>query len=355
MILDFAFAQSDMLKWHPGIKLKHSDFSVDRSTTQIFTDIIVHYDYSFQPAKSGKYIPLINVDAILNKKTATLPDSSDESLRYAQLLFDLSGYQSKLIKLKTLELGELNEKVTPVKTTLDSVIFEANNEVSQLKKDMTERLSKSKDEQGLSEWETKVAGLLQGTPEITEEKRLAKWQFGIFAGIGQSYFSGKTSNYFTHATGLNYGFSIDRKISRLVMDMNLDFNKIKTGFEESGYWPAGMKSHFASIEITYGVKLLKNKWLTVPFAGLSINELSPTRSGREDKRRLDSYNPVIGMEINHYFQRTSDSRENVGYFYRCRFSVNPSNLIKDQGGTQFNLKLDIGIDVVRAKSRLVKK
>lgn len=355
MTLGAAFAQSDVLKWQPGIKLQYSDFSVDPSTSQLFADITVRYDYTFQPVKSGKYLPIINTEAILNKKTATLPDSSEKSLRYAQLLFDLSGYHSKLIKLKMLELGEMKEKNVPLKTVLDSVIFEANNAASQLKKELTEQLAKSADEQVFSAWETKIAGLLQSTPEITEEKRLANWSFGVFAGIGQSYFSGKTRNYIKTATGMNYGFSIDHKRSRLAVDINLNFNKVNNAFEEGGSWQAGMKTHFASTEITYGVKLPKNNWLTVPYAGLSINELTPFRASTEDKRLLDGFNPVVGLEINRYFSKSSSSWKNLDLFYRLRFSVNPSNLIKDQHGTQFNLKLDIGMDAVRVKRRLVKK
>lgn len=355
LVLNVAIAQSDTLKWHPGIKLKFSDFTIDQSTTHAFTDILVYYDYSSSPMKFGRYFPLTNADAIFNRKTASLPDSSEKNLRYAQLLFDLSGYESRLIKLKAMELGELNARIAPVNKTMDSIFFKVNHEVSQLKKDMTESFSKTDDERVLSAWEAKVAALLQSTPEITRESSLGKWQIGMFIGVAQSYFSGKTSNYFTNATGLNYGFNVDLKRSRLVLDVNLDFNKTKNGFEQKGYWPAGMKTHFASIEITYGVKLPKNKWLGVPFAGLSINEFTPTKPDREDKRALDGYSPVIGFEINRYFNNISDSRENVNFFYKCRASVNPSNMIKNYGGTQFNLKIAVGFDVMRVKSRLAKK
>ncbi|WP_161597168.1 hypothetical protein [Dyadobacter flavalbus] len=36
-------------------------------------------------------------------------------------------------------------------------------------------------------------------------------------------------------------------------------------------------------------------------------------------------------------------------------SFNPANLIKDNGGTQFNLKIAVGFDTMRVKSRLAKK
>ncbi|GGB96909.1 hypothetical protein GCM10011325_25290 [Dyadobacter sediminis] len=350
-----AVAQSDTLKWHPGIKLKFSDFTIDQSTTHAFADIIVYYDYSSSPMKFGRYFPLTHADAIFNRKTASLPDSSEKNLRYAQLLFDLSGYESRLIKLKAMELGELNARNAPVKQTMDDIFFKVNNEISLLKKDMTESISKSGDEQVLSEWEAKVAALLQSTPEVITETTLGKWQVGMFMGIAQSYFSGKSSHYFTTATGLDYGLNVDLKRSRLVFDVNLDFNKTKIGFEQNGNWQTGMKTHFASVEITYGFKLPKNKWLAVPYAGLSLNELTPRRPSDEDKRSLDGAGPVIGLEINRFFGNMTDSWENVNLFYKCRASFNPANLIKDNGGTQFNLKIAVGFDTRRVKSRLAKK
>lgn len=61
------------------------------------------------------------------------------------------------------------------------------------------------------------------------------------------------------------------------------------------------------------------------------------------------------MEINRYFGNKNDSYENASFFYKLRVSVNPSNLIKDYSGTQFNLKLAVGFDVSKVKSKKVKK
>lgn len=355
LIFDFSVAQSDTIRWHPGITLKFSDFSIDHSSKHLFADVIVHYDYTLQPTKPGKYLPIIHTYALLNRKTATLPDSNVNALRYARLLFDLSGYESKLIKSKVFELGELDERNTPAKTAIDNAISQANNEVSQLKKNMTVQLSEPDNEQAFTEWESKVADLLRNTPEITEERSPGKLQLGLFLGATRSIFTGKTSDYFTDATGLNFGFNVDVKRSRFVLDLNLDFNKTKQELENRGYWSPRMKTHFASIEITYGVKLPENKWLAVPFAGFSVNEFTPAKSDKDDKRRLDGYSPVVGLEINRYFGSRHDPYENVSFFYKCRASINPSNLIKDYGGTQFNLKLAIGFDTSKAKTKLVKK
>ncbi|WP_143016835.1 hypothetical protein [Dyadobacter soli] len=267
----------------------------------------------------------------------------------------MSGYESKLVKLKVFELGELNARTTPVKTTIENAISQANYEVSRLKKEMTEQLSTTTDERVFAEWEAKIADLLRNTPDVVEETSPGETQIGIFAGVAQSIFTGKTSDYFTHATGINFGFNVDVKKSRFGLDMNLDFNRTKQELEKKGYWPAKMKTHFASFELTYGIKLQKNKWLTVPFAGFAVSEFTPAKADKEDRRRLDGYSPVIGLELNRYFRSKSDLFESTYFFYKLRASVNPSNLVKNYSGTQFNLKLAIGFDVSKVKSKMVKK
>lgn len=355
LISQFTIAQSDAIQWYPGVKLKYSDFSVDQSKSHVFTDIVVRYTYSLQPTQFSKYFPIVHTSVILNRSTATLPDSNKNTLRYAQLLFDLSGYESRLIKLKVFELGVLDGRTVPVKTSIENALSQATDEVSQLKKDMTEQLSSLGNDQIFSEWEAKMDSLLRTTPDIIEESNPGKFQLGVFIGITQSIFTGKTADYFTNATGMNLGFNVDLKKSRLGIDMNLDLNKTKQELESKGYWQAKMKTHFASFEVTYGIKLLKNNWLSVPFAGFSVNELTPAKSDKEDKRKLTGYSPVIGFEINRYFGKRNDSYESTSFFYKCRASINPSNLIKDYGGTQFNLKLAIGFDASKMKRKMVKK
>ena len=355
LIFDSCIAQPDTIRWQPGLKLKSADFLIDPATSHVFADIAVHYEYAFQPLKAGRYLPIIHAYAMLNRKTATLPDSSERTLRYAQLLFDLSGYQSRLIEWKTFGLGELNEKITPLKPTMDGVFLEAANEVSQLRKDMIEQLSRPDNAQAMAEWEAKLADLLHNTPEIIEEKRVGDFQAGLFAGITRSIFTGKTRDHFTDATGLNFGFNFDVKRSRFSLDLNLGFNKTRKELHDHGHWPAPMKTHFASFEVTYGVKFRKNKWLAVPYAGLGINEFTPAKSDDDDKRRIDGYSPVVGLELNRLFRNMQMPQENSSFFYRIRASVNPANLIKNYSGTQFNLKIAVGFDVAKVKTRLVKK
>ncbi|MCF0071030.1 hypothetical protein LZD49_11150 [Dyadobacter sp. CY261] len=345
----------DTLRWQPGLKFQSSDFSIDTATNNVFADIVIHYEYAFQPLKAGNYLPIVHAYAILNRKTATLPDSSERTLRYVQLLFDLSGYQSKLIEWKTFELGELNEKVAPIKPTMDRIFLEATNEVSQLKKDMIEQLSQPDNTQAMAEWEAKLADLLHNTPEIIEEKNVGDFQIGLFAGITRSIFTGKTKDHFTDATGFDFGFNFDIKRSRFELDMNLGFNKTKKELQGKGDWPATMKTHFASIEVTYGVKIHKNKWLAVPYIGLAINEFTPAKSDKDDKRRVDGYSPVVGFELNRLFKDMHEPQEKASFFYRIRASVSPANLIKNYSGTQFNLKVAVGFDVAKVRSRMVKR
>jgi hypothetical protein len=348
-------AQQDTLRWRPGLKLKPSDFSIDLAMTHVFADIVVHYQYANQPLKASKYAPIVHAFAMLNRRTATLPSSSERSLRYAQLLFDLSGYEARLIEWRAFELGELNEKVDPIKPTLDRIFLETSNEVSQLRKYMIEQLSRPDNAQAMVEWEAKVTDLIRNTPEITEEKAVGNTQIGLYAGIGRNIFSGKTKEHFTNATGLILGFDLDIKRSRFGLDMNFGFNKTKKELEGKGDWSAAMKTNLASIELIYGVKIPKNKWLAVPFAGLGINEFTPAKSGNEDRRHVVGYSPVLGFELDRLLKNMTDPRENASLFFRIRASVNPSNFIKNYRGTQVNMKLAVGLNAAKVRRKMVKK
>ncbi|QRR01151.1 outer membrane beta-barrel protein [Dyadobacter sandarakinus] len=353
LIFNNAVAQRDTLVWKPGLKLQSSDFVIDPSSVNIFNDISLVYGYRLQPGKPGKFLLIVNTAAVLNRKTSSLPDSSDTALRYVQIQFDLSGYHSRLIKLKASELGEISGRLVAAK--MDSITFQANQEVSVLKKAFAEEFFRHPNKETLQKWEMKISDLLTSTPEIDEERIPGKLTYGLFAGVGHNIFKSKTSENFTNATGINFGLNYDIKKSRFVIDLNLNFNKTKQELEKNGYWPSGMKTHFASIELTYGYKINKNKWLLAPYGGFSINEFTPAKTNKEDKRRMAGYSPVLGLEINRYFKTMADLHEKARIYYKLRMSVNPTNLIKDYAGTQLNIKLAIGFDAVRIKTRLVKK
>jgi hypothetical protein len=93
----------------------------------------------------------------------------------------------------------------------------------------------------------------------------------------------------------------------------------------------------------------------VPYIGLAINEFTPAKSGKDDKRQVVGYSPVVGFELNRLFKNMREPQENASFFYRIRASVNPVNLIKNYSGTQFNLKIAVGFDVAKVKSRMVKR
>lgn len=354
-IFQKSIAQSDTLKWTPGIRLKFADFSVENKSGAAYVDVIIHYSYTFQRSTFGKFYPIVASDAVLNRKTSSLPDSTLGALRYAQLFFDLEGYHARLLKNRALELGELKGSGESAKAKMDSIFFKSSQEIAQLRKSLDKDFGTKNTEEVIAAWERRVSDLIKSTPDIQVEDRIGKWQIGMFIGVGRSFFSSKTKQYFSDATGLNYGFEADLKKSRFALDLNLNFNKAKQGFEKEGIWQPGMKTHFVGVEVSYGRKLVHNKWLIVPYAGLSINGFTPAKTEKDDKRDVTGYSPVLGVEINRNFKFLDAADEKVFFFYKCKLSVNPSNLIKNYGGTQVNLKLAVGFDVSRVRKRMVRK
>lgn len=354
-IFEKSIAQSDTLKWTPDVRLKFGDFLVENKAGLAYIDVAIHYSYAFQRSTFGKFYPIVTSYAVLNRKTSSLPDSTLGALRYAQLFFDLEGYHARLLKARALELGELRVSGESAKAKMDSIFFKSGQEIAQLKKNLNKDLGAKNEEEVISAWERRVSELIKSTPDIQVEDRIGKWQIGIFIGIGRSFFSDKTKQYFSDATGLNYGFEADVKKSRFALDVNLNFNKAKQGFEKEGIWQSGMKTHFAGVEVSYGRKLVRSKWLIVPYAGLSVNSFTPAKTEKNDKRDVTGYSPVLGVEINRNFKFLDAADEKVFFFYKCKLSVNPSNLIKNYAGTQVNLKLAVGFDVSRVRKRMVGK
>ncbi|MCE7041352.1 hypothetical protein [Dyadobacter sp. CY312] len=349
------YAQSDTIRWSLGKHLKLGDFSVEQGIKSGYVDVMLHYSYAFQQISFVRYVPIVEAEAVFSKKRSRLPDTLVTSLRYAQLLFDLSGYESRLIKVRAFKLGELSGNVNAAKTQMDKIFFESSQEVSELRKKLERDMLAENRNQMLKVWENKVAELLISTPEVGIEDRVGKWQIGIYAGIGTSFFNGDTKKFFKNATGLNFGMEADVKRSRFALDLLLGFNKTKIGLEKDGEWPSGMKTTFAGIELSYGYKFQKNKWLLVPYAGLGLNEFAPRKTQEGDKRDIVGYSPMIGIEVNRDFKNLNDPDEKVRFFYKCKLSLNPSNLIRDYGGTQVNLKFAVGFDVSRVRKMLVYK
>lgn len=354
-IFQKSIAQSDTLKWSPDVRVKFSDFSVENKSGSAYIDVTISYGYTFQRSTFGRFYPIVTSDAVLNRKTSSLSDSTLGSLRYAQLFFDIQGYHARLLKIRALELGELKVSGESAKAKMDSIFFKSSQEIAQLRKSLDKDLGTKNTEEVIAVWERRVFDLIKSTPDIQVEDRIGKWQIGMFIGVGRSFFSDKTKQYFSDATGLNYGFEADLKKSRFALDLNLNFNKVKQGFEKEGIWQPGMKTHFAGVEVSYGRKLVRNKWLIVPYAGLSVNGFTPAKTEKNDKRDVTGYSPVLGIEVNRNFKFLDAADEKVFFFYKCKLSVNPSNLIKNYGGTQVNSKLAVGFDVSRVRKRMVSK
>lgn len=351
-IFQSAHAQSDTLRWHPGVKLKYSDFTIER-TAAFDAAITLHSGYRAVPVNAWKFVPAFDVKVVFDRSLSTMPDSSVLNLRYAQLQFDLMAYQGRLLQWKVFQLGDQFTAASMEKAVEDAS-YQANREVAQLGKEMSTQLSTG-NEQILSAWEGKVSDLLRSTPEVELQTQPYGMQLGLFMGVSQSFFTGKTATRFTNPTGFDLGFNVDYKRSRLVLDISLGLDKTKMELEEKGVWPVGLKTTFTSVELTYGYKFAKDKWLAVPYAGLGINGFSPRPQKNGDRRNLDGYSPVVGFELNRYFKNMGDSGEDANFFYRLRASINPSNFVKHYAGTQFNVKLAAGFDVIRLRRKFVKK
>ncbi len=346
-----AVCQSDTLIWHEGIKLKQSDFSKGIN----YVDIVLHYSYTFEHSAFGKVTPVIIADVIFNRETSSISDSTSNYLKYAQLMFDIEGFGSKLLRYKVLQLGELKGSDQELNKKLDHVLFQTSQETALLKKEMNQDIQSKNVNETYKIWEVKIYDLINKTPNVLLENQLAKWQLGCFIGIANNIFAGKTKNYFKNATGLNYGFEVDVRKSRFAIDLTLALNKSNALLERNGTWQPNTKTSLAAIELTYGIKIPGNKWLTVPYAGLSVNEITPRKADREDKRKLTGYSPAVGIELNRNFRNREKYGEKVTFFYKAKLSVNPSNMISKIGGTQVNFRVAIGFDTSLVKKGSCKR
>jgi hypothetical protein len=347
-----SFGRSDTLRWKEGLKLQFGDCKISGIGT--YVDVILEYSYNFEPGSLGRVTPIVFSEAIWNRETSSLPDSSLTNLRYAQLLFDIQGYGSRLLKLKASKLGELKRSSGDLKAKMDNIFFQVNIETSELRKALDMDLRSNPSEGTLMYWEERVVKLIRETPNLVVQTQVGNHLMGIFIGSGTNIFLGKTKDYFTNPIGLNFGFQFDYKKSRLALDLNLGYNKTLGYLESKGKWEQGTKSNFTNIELTYGVKLLKNHWLASPYIGFAVNEFTPRKSMNEDKRSAVGYSPVVGLEFNRSLQNKNSRNAESPVFYKLKISVNPSNLVKNFAGTQINLRLSVGLNVAAiVKKKLV--
>jgi hypothetical protein len=354
-----AIAQLDTIQWSQGKQLKYQDFSVGARADYI--GIVLHYAYEVEPAFGGKLQPIVTAQAVFNRGTSSLSDSLGYHLRYAQLLFDLEGYATKLLKARVVELGTFKGTQDGLKSTLDGIFFQVSKEMQQLRSDLSANLENSTTPQVVLEsWENKVHQLLKETPDVVIVQNRSTWQVGLSVGLGRHIFSGNTKIHFSDATSLGFGFGGDIRNSRLSLDFALGANKALRYIQERhGQWEAGSRSNLAWIALTYGRKIQKKDWVVTPFIGMAANEFTPATSSQEDRRRLVGYSPVLGLELDRYFKKSVNNKEEVLYAYRGKLSIHPSNFIKDLdktqnfGGAQFNLQVFFAVNGVLLRKKMM--
>ena len=350
----FANAQSDTLHWHEGIRLQSNDFAKEDGPT--YVDVRFGYKYYFQRSAFGKATAIIQTDIYLNRRTSTIYRGSDDELRYAQLEFDIEGYHGKLVRHEAMKLGKMKGPDNILAQRVDSVLHSVEQQVAQLRKDFRQDLRTFNKGEVLRVWEGKISGLLEKTVDIEIVDEISKLQSSIFIGIGSNVFAGKTGDYFTNSTGVNVGFDFDVKKSRFTMDLNLGGNRSKKFLEKEGEWAPDLKTTVASIEFSYGYKFTKEKWLVIPYLGLAVNEITPRKNSREDKRSLTGFSPVVGVELNNIIRLLSTTDTQImNLYWKAKLSVCPTNFVQKVAGPQINLRLDIGMSTLSIKKKHSKK
>jgi len=347
-----AFSQVDTLTWNETVKLGFSDFAIGKGISGNNVSVTLKYGYEFVPATNGKAVPIVKAASVLDRKESSLLDSSVINLRYAQIIFDLSGYNAKLLKLRAMQMDPLKCTPEELRVKMDDLFFQTNASVLQLRKKFDLDLQKEETVEVISAWENKIDSLLNSTPDVVVENQTTNWQIGLFIGVGRNILFGKTKSYFTDATGLNFGFELDVKKARFALDMNLGFNKTVKYFDRKAIWEPGTKTNLTAIEFSYGYKISKKGWIVVPYAGLSINGFTPRKVKDDDRRELNGYGPVVGIELNRIFKKQIDYQESVILFYKAKLSLSPTTFENDFAGTQINLRVSIGFDVSKTRRRM---
>lgn len=350
----FANAQLDTLHWHEGIRLQSSDFV--KEDGPVYIDVKFGYKYYFQRNTFGKATTILNTEVYLNRRTSTISKGSGNDLRYAQIEFDIDGYYGKLARQEVMKLGEMKGPDKILSQKVDSVLYSVELQIAQLRKDFRKDFQAFNNVEALQIWEGRISALLEKTVDVEVVNEVGKLQTNIFIGIGSNFFSGKTGDYFTNATGINLGFDVDVKKSRFTMDLNLGGNRSKKFIEKEGEWAPDLKTTVASFEFSYGYKFTKDKWLVVPYLGLAVNEITPRKNNREDRRSLTGFSPVVGVELNKLLRLLSTTdTQIINLYWKAKLSVCPTNFVQKVAGPQVNLRLDIGMSNLVVKKKHSKK
>jgi hypothetical protein len=347
-------AQSDMLRWHKDVTLDAKRFNVDTSTARQMLDVNVRYQHWFDTNNFGKPRPRLVSDAVLSYRTSFLPDTTAETLRRAKIIFDLSGYHSKLLKLRVYELGVKGGSLRELQNKMDTIYLQTRDEIGNLYTQLRED-SQFFGNTSLPVWESNVRDLLNSTPDIKEVARMPKAQLGVFISVSQEFFSDDTREVFKNATGGGMGLYLDVKRSRVMLDMGIGVSRTKTEIDARGYWEEGTRATHVRADLTYGWKVVNKGVALIPYVGYGVSEFTPSKTEKGDRRAARGYSPVIGLEFNKKFKEAENFYEKTTYFARASVAVTPWNNIRNYAGTQVNLKLSVGLSGSKRKYDYVKE
>lgn len=354
-----AYGQTDTLIWHEGIQLQVEDFRSKSREENL--DISYSFSYQLIPTSFYRWIPIFRSRVVFNRKNSSFGGSKTRNaLRYAQVMFDLHGLHLRRLELKIQDLVPVTSYFFKAEDMIAQSLREAENEmkkeIGQFDSEISQAFNMQENPDPVFlKWEEKIKTGLRNTPrvELREETGIG---LGLFVGAGHSFLSGKTAACFTNPTVFSFGFQFDgKKYSRFGIDMRIGSNKTLQPLQFRGDWEKGLRTNLANIEFTYGYRIPGRKVRFVPYAGLAVNEFTPRKADNSDKRRIDGYSPVIGLEFNHIVaELNNDPREMVKFFYKCKVSCNPSNFVRHIAGPQFNFSLTLGFEAVPKRLRMVK-
>jgi hypothetical protein len=349
-----ASAQPDVLRWHKDVTLEAKRFNIDTTAARQMLDVNVRYRHWFESNNLSKYQLRLLSDAVLFYRSSYLPDTTRETLRRAKIIFDLSGYHSKLLKLRAYEVGLKGGSLRELNRQMDSVYLQTKDEIGNLYTQFRED-SQFFGNSALPVWESNVRDLLTNTPEIKEVVIAPQTQWGMFLSVSQEFFADKTKEVFKHATGGGMGIYLDVKRSRFLVDISIGASRTKGEIDAKGYWAAGTRATHARADLMYGWKVIDKSFALVPYVGYGLSEFTPSKAEKDDKRAARGYSPVIGLEVSRKFKHTENMFEKTSYFARASVTVTPGNNIRNYGGSQVNVKLSVGLSGAKMKYKDVKE
>ncbi|MDZ7935727.1 MAG: hypothetical protein U5M51_12365 [Emticicia sp.] len=345
LILSFAsFAQikPNTLYWKPGHKLSFSDFH-GKDDVDFQDDLRVYQNLEYDCKQLGRKNFYIETNSIFNSDMSWIKASQKtaENLQYAQILFDIYGLHSLILKNKLKKLTEQNASLDDYKNLQFQVQKQAIEYTEKFELDFL----KDKTIENLNKWQDKVNAEIENTPKFTSFIEESKNSFGLFFGLGYINLNGKTSDLFKNPVGLNSGFDFDFSKNRLFLNGTLGGTVTKTEFERKGLWSNGLKSSATIIELGYG-RIFKYKNMKfIPCVALNVLEFLPAneRYDRDDTRNLTGHSPNVGIMTEYYFKRKVINQNEISELYlKTKLSFGATNFKSGFSGNYINFQANIG-------------